>query len=98
MNVTGFLIALLWLNGSRVAIVCSVAAAWHNRIVRSERSERSEDYNAFSIQSIPVTSGPRTNDTVILSENSLALLTVQYLALDEVPALTTVLPMRSREY
>lgn len=76
-NVTGLLMELPWLNGSRVAIGCSVAAVWHNGTVRSERSK---SYDAFNII-MPINeydspSWVLSNQPITLSESWLALLTV----------------------
>ncbi|KAI5357793.1 hypothetical protein Slin14017_G118060 [Septoria linicola] len=35
-----------WLNGSRIGVGCTVAAAWHNSTIRSQRSS---SYSAFSV-------------------------------------------------
>jgi hypothetical protein len=80
-NVTGLLMELPWLNGSRVAIACSMAAAWHNGTVRSEWSE---NYDALSIIIHTSDGGfaddsptnELTNDPVTWSDDWLALLTV----------------------
>jgi hypothetical protein len=79
-NVTGLLMELPWLDGSRVAIGCSVAAAWHSGTVRSERSTSydafniimsANDYAAFDDSP----TSELSNKPVTLSESWLGLLT-----------------------
>lgn len=67
---TGLLIEFPWSNGSRIAIGCTVTAAWYSGIVTSDRSV---DYNAWSYDTDSSTD--TLDRPITLDESWLRLLT-----------------------